>query len=125
MKTLPQSKFKGRLTLGAIEKIAPEAISRLDISSAATRNAFSHGLGHKQTVATVCFRVFGGRCNASRAAVPLSRRAPKPALLDDSVSACEQRSGQRDAQLASDLKVDDQVELQRAFDWQVAGSGTL
>ena len=44
MKTLPPSKFGGRLTLGEVEKIAPDAIWRLDISADATRSAFSHNL---------------------------------------------------------------------------------
>ena len=33
------------LTLGEVEKIAPSAIWRLDISSHSTRNGFSHSLG--------------------------------------------------------------------------------
>ena len=39
--------FWGRLTLGEVEKIAPSAIWRLDISSHSTRSAFSHSLGRE------------------------------------------------------------------------------
>jgi len=37
------------LTLGEVEKIAPDAIWRLDISSHATRSAFPHSLDPKRT----------------------------------------------------------------------------
>jgi hypothetical protein len=37
----------------------------------------------------------------------------------------DHRSGQRDAQLASELKVNDQLELQRALDRQVSCPSTL
>ena len=47
VKTLPPSNFGGRLTLGEVEKIAPSAIWRLDISSHVKRSAFSHNLGRK------------------------------------------------------------------------------
>ena len=40
----------GRLTLGEVEKIAPDAIWRLDISSDATRSAFSHNLDPELTL---------------------------------------------------------------------------
>jgi hypothetical protein len=40
------------LTLGEVEKIAPDAIWRLGISSDATRSAFSHNLSLKPTLAT-------------------------------------------------------------------------
>ena len=37
------------MTLGEVEKIAPDAIWRLAISSDATRSAFSHSLGQELT----------------------------------------------------------------------------
>ena len=55
MKTPPLRNLGGRLTLGEVEKIAPSAIWRLDISSHSTRSGFSHSLGHKRTDATACF----------------------------------------------------------------------
>ena len=47
VKTPPLRNFGGRLTLGEVEKIAPSAIWRLDISSHSTRSAFSHSLGRE------------------------------------------------------------------------------
>jgi len=44
VKTPPLRNLGGRLTLGEVEKIAPSAIWRLDISSHSTRSGFSHGL---------------------------------------------------------------------------------
>src|SRR5678816_3182396 len=52
VKTLPPSNFGGRLTLGEVEKIAPDAIWRLGISSDATRSAFSHNLGREDDTLT-------------------------------------------------------------------------
>jgi hypothetical protein len=46
------------LTLGEVEKIDPDAIWRLDISSDVTRSAFSHNLGQKRPLANGCFRRF-------------------------------------------------------------------
>ena len=48
VKTPPLKNFGGRLTLGEVEKIAPSAIWRLDISSHSTRSVFSHSLGREQ-----------------------------------------------------------------------------
>ena len=50
MKTLRESKFGGRLIIGEVKQIAPDAIWRLDISSGVTRSAFSHSLGQKQSL---------------------------------------------------------------------------
>ena len=50
VKTPPLRNLGGRLTLGEVEKIAPSAIWRLDISSHSTRSGFSHGLPGKRTL---------------------------------------------------------------------------
>jgi len=56
------------LTLGEVEKIAPSAIWRLDISSHSTRSGFSHSLGQ----ATPVVGDQGQRC----AVVPSLESAP-------------------------------------------------
>ena len=55
VKTPPLRKFGGRLTFGMVEKVAPNAIWRFDISSHATRSAFSHSLGRSRAYANVVY----------------------------------------------------------------------
>src|SRR5213078_1196042 len=76
VKTLPSSKFGGRLTLGEVERIAPDAIWRLGISSDMTRSAFSHTLGRQQSPLgrRDLRQPFGGLLGAPRSTTPRTPR---------------------------------------------------